>query len=764
MNKQMLYTLGGALLASTALSGTANCMPRFVAGPKDEGKKRPWFSMQAKAGVGEIHIYDYIDSLGVNGRSFLKELKALGDVSQLNVHINSPGGDVFEGNTIYNLLKSHKAKVTIYVDGLAASIASVIAMAGDKVIMPANAMMMIHEPWSMAVGSAEDMRKTAETLDQIKKTLIAAYQAKSGLNEAEIRTIMADETWLTADEAVSMKFADEVAEERKIAASLDPETLKKFKNCPPDFLASIAVAGPAKTGSTRSPNGDHPKEESTMDRIALLAVAAALGLKITASIEAVIEKLINDKTDAAGAVAELLKHKPAAEAAMTTDQINAAIATATREAASAERRRQSDIRAAATKLKMDGIAEFDALVLKLIDDGDTIEAARTKLFDARVAKEEKDGPIVHFSGNTRTYDNPEFRRGAVALAFAAQHSQRVKLTDEARPFATFRPMDMIAEVLAMQGVRFNRGDREGMIKAALHTTSDFPLLMADAANKLLLPEYEAANPTYKVFCAPKTFADFKPHKFLRLGDFPNLLEVGESGEVTRGTISENKEPVTMKTYARMLGVTRQMLINDDLSAFADLAMKAGRRVAMFENATVFEILLLNGVGPALSDGVVLFHTSHANFQTTGTAVNKISSLSEGRAGIQKQTGLDGMKLNLLPTILLTGPDSSTGAQQITAKTAPQRPTAFNPFSGELTPYSDAHITDYAWFLFADPAIAPVMVAGSLPGQSGPLVATQEGWNTLGMEIRVARDFAAGVVDYRGVWRNDGAAPVDEPTA
>lgn len=736
---------------------------RVIAGPTERTGKN-WYAMSAKAGVGEIQIYDYIDAYGVNARTFQKDLKALGEISQINVRLNSPGGDVFEGNTIYNILKSHKAKVTVYVDGLAASIASVIAMAGDTVIMPANAMMMIHEPWSGAVGNADDMRKTADVLDKVSKTLIAAYQAKTGMDEAEIKSIMAEETWFTAEEAVEAGFADEVIDEVKIAACIDPGRLKAFKNCPPGFLASIAARGTAQPGINRSPSGDHPKEESVMDKIALLAVAAALGLKVTASIEAVIEKLVNDKADPASVVAELLKHKPVEEKAMTDEEIQVIVAKANATAAAAERTRAADIRNAADKLKMTGVQEFDALVTKLINDGETVEAARTKLFEARVAKEEKDGPIFAFSGNTQTFDNPEFRRETIATAFAAQHSPRVTLTDQAKAFATYRPLDIIAECLQAQGVRFRRGDREGMVQAALHTSSDFPLLLSDAANKMLLPEYQAATPTYKIFCAPKTFNDFKPHKNLRLGDFPTLLEVGESGEIKRGTIGENKETVTMATYARMLGVTRQMLINDDLSAFAELAMKAGRRVAMFENDTVFDILLLNGVGPTLSDGVVLFHTSHANFQTTGTAVNVITNLSAGRAAIRKQTGLDGLKLNLRPSILLVGPDNETAAEQITAKTAPVRATAFNPFSGALTPAVDAKITDYAWFLFASPQDAPVMVAGSLPGQNGPLVSTQEGWNTLGMEIRVVRDFGAGVVDYRGVYRDDGAAPVNEPSA
>lgn len=408
-------------------------------------------------------------------------------------------------------------------------------------------------------------------------------------------------------------------------------------------------------------------------------------------------------------------------------------------------------------------ANAKEMVDKIVRDGTTIEDARELLFEARV-KDEEQTQIQSFSGGDRTFDNPKFLREQLAVALAATYSPRVTVTDPARQFMNFRPLEIAATCLEAQGQRMPRGTiRERIAMAAMHTTSDFPFLLADAANKMLLPEYTAAAPTYKQFCAPKTFNDFKAHKVLRLGDFPTLLEVGEGGEVKRGTISENKETLTMATYARMIAFSRQMLINDDLSAFADITMKAGRRVAMFENDLVFQqCLLLNSVGPTLSDGKVLFHTDHGNFQTTGTPVNRIPNLSAGRAAMRKQVGLDGLKLNLRPSILLVGPDNETAAQQVTAATAPQRATAVNPFSGTLTPVVDANIPDYAWMLFANPAEAPVIYAGSLAGQNGPMIAVKEGWDVLGVEFRVARDFGFGAVDYRGVYRDDGAAPVDEP--
>ena len=112
----------------------------------------------------------------VTPKQFKDDLDALGEINTLNVYINSPGGSVFAGQTIYSMLKRHKAKVHVYIDGLAASIASLIAMAGDKVIMPKNAMMMIHSPWTFAAGNAQEFRKIADDMDKIRESMVVAYE------------------------------------------------------------------------------------------------------------------------------------------------------------------------------------------------------------------------------------------------------------------------------------------------------------------------------------------------------------------------------------------------------------------------------------------------------------------------------------------------------------------------------------------------------------------------------------------------------------
>jgi ATP-dependent Clp endopeptidase proteolytic subunit ClpP len=181
-----------------------------------------WYTINAKADKAEIWIYemigeDFWTGGGVTAKSFQKELSGI-KASQIDLHINSPGGVVFDGVTIYNLIKNHPATVTTYIDGLAASIASVIALAGDKVIMAANALYMVHNPTGLAMGTANDMRSLADVLDKIAGTMVGTYVSKTGKSEADIKAMLDAETWMTADEALEYGFIDEISEEMDMAA------------------------------------------------------------------------------------------------------------------------------------------------------------------------------------------------------------------------------------------------------------------------------------------------------------------------------------------------------------------------------------------------------------------------------------------------------------------------------------------------------------------------------------------------------------------
>lgn len=188
--------------------------------------RNDWFKIQNLAGgsTASIYVYDEIGYWGVTASDFVAELSELTGVTQIDLHINSPGGDVFEGLAIMNCLRAHPANVTTYVDGIAASIASVIAMAGDQIIMGPHSQLMIHEGSALCIGNAADMRKTAELLDFQSDNIAGVYAARAGGTVEDWRALMVAETWYTAEEAVSAGLADEVAQrpsEAAIAARMD---------------------------------------------------------------------------------------------------------------------------------------------------------------------------------------------------------------------------------------------------------------------------------------------------------------------------------------------------------------------------------------------------------------------------------------------------------------------------------------------------------------------------------------------------------------
>jgi ATP-dependent Clp protease protease subunit len=209
-------------------------------------KAKKFWNMKRANKTGEIYIYGDIvsykwDDSDVTAKSFKDDLDALGDIDTLNIYINSAGGSVFQGQAIYSILKRHKAHKNVYIDGIAASIASVIAMAGDAIFMPKNAMVMIHRPWTIAIGNVDDMLAAAEALEKIGIAIKATYMERFKESEDKLQELLDAETWLTADECLEYGLCDEVTGEKQIAASLNSEVLSKYRNVP-DFLKS-AVGG-----------------------------------------------------------------------------------------------------------------------------------------------------------------------------------------------------------------------------------------------------------------------------------------------------------------------------------------------------------------------------------------------------------------------------------------------------------------------------------------------------------------------------------------
>src|SRR5690625_1332898 len=192
-----------------------------------------WFAIRNQTETSaDVYIYDEISWFGIIATDIASQINGL-DVDTINLHINSPGGLVFDGVAILNLFRNHKARVIVHIDGLAASIASVIAMAGDEIHIADNAMVMVHNPLVMMIGNAAELRKEADVLDQIKETLITSYQTHSNLDRDELALIMDEETWMDADAAITNGFATHKKEAKKEAASITSRfDFTTFANAP----------------------------------------------------------------------------------------------------------------------------------------------------------------------------------------------------------------------------------------------------------------------------------------------------------------------------------------------------------------------------------------------------------------------------------------------------------------------------------------------------------------------------------------------------
>lgn len=192
-----------------------------------------WYFVNKVQNKVEVDLFDEIGGWGIYAKELKDEVSSqLSPSDELVVNINSPGGSVFEGIEIYNYLKGLENPTTVRINSLAASIATVIALGADKLEISESAFFMIHNPWSMAMGEAEDMRKQADVLDKIKETILSIYEKNSNLSREKIEEYMNEETWLTGSEAVEYGFADVLTEGVKVAAKATTDIVKNFKNIP----------------------------------------------------------------------------------------------------------------------------------------------------------------------------------------------------------------------------------------------------------------------------------------------------------------------------------------------------------------------------------------------------------------------------------------------------------------------------------------------------------------------------------------------------
>lgn len=424
-----------------------------------------------------------------------------------------------------------------------------------------------------------------------------------------------------------------------------------------------------------------------------------------------------------------------------------------RQAQEDERQRILGIRKAVRAARLgDEVAE------RFIADGTPIEQVRAKIIDMLAEQDERNDTRNHTRVEAGGLDETATRRSAVENALLHRYNPgHFRLEEYGRAYRGMSLIELAREMLEASGIGTRGMSRDQVAARALHSTSDFPVILANVANATLRAAYETAPRTFTVWARRVTIPDFKQVRRVQLGEAPELKKVNEHGEFTRGTIGEGKEVYQLATYGRIFGITRQVIINDDLDAFTRLPALFGRAAADLESDLVYEQITSN---PKMGDNVDLFHANHNNLASPGGAIG-IDTLGAARAAMRKQKGLDKKQiLNIQGRFLLVPAALETAAQQVIAPINPNEAGKVNPFSGAydlvVEPRLDAASGgDKAWYLIADPSAIDTLEYGYLDGQEGVYIESRNGFDVDGVEIKARLDFAAKVIDWRAFYKNPG---------
>ncbi|WP_342249375.1 ClpP-like prohead protease/major capsid protein fusion protein [Sphingomonas sp. OTU376] len=691
----------------------------------------------------------------------------------LDIRINSPGGYVMEGLAIYNAMIRAAAsgrKVTTHIDGLAASMASVIAMAGSEVIMADNALVMIHNPWDCACGDANELRRAADQLDRLRDQIVGIYAKRTGLAADELVAMMDEETWFSAADALDKKFITSVSEGLTVAASnVKPFGFRKAPDSP--LITAMAM------GTKRAP-APAPKPKDTImnlftTRVALVAAIAAF---IPPGTPEEISKIRTsavaldamDALPASGPLALIAANPIAPEAtapaALSTTDVQNAVA--------AERTRVSSIRALGKK---HGIA--DEFIDELVAGGSAVAAAGEKILDKLAERDDAQG-IGHSGPSARiTKDERDkfsegaqnwilVRAGVANLVEKAAKARGETLKIDPGEFRGVSMVDLARESLVLSGTRMtSRAPREIMGQAftarnaITQGTGDFPLLLEQALHKVLIASYQVTPDKWSRFCGKTTVTDFRAHNLYRRGTFGVLDAVDENGEFKQKPIPDGaREQLIASTKGNIITISRQAMINDDLGAFSDLAVDLGRAAKLTIEVDVFAYINSN---PNTGDGQQFFSAAHGNLRAAGgpPTVAEVDAMRQLMASQKDISGNEFLEID--PSIFL-GPLSLGGQARVTngSQYDPDAANKLQRTNIALGIFDDivdtARLTGTPWYTFADPGVAPAIVVGFLDGVEEPFLDSEEGWKVDGTEHKVRLDYGVAGVNPASAAKNAGA--------
>jgi ATP-dependent protease ClpP protease subunit len=698
--------------------------------PMPKINKNP-FNIKTTDNISEVLIYSDIGMWGITAENFIKSVELL-KTSKKKIRINSYGGEVFDGFAIYNEIKKEFDNWVAEIDGVAASISSIIPLAAKTVKMRANAMMMIHNPSVMIAGDANDLQREADVLNKLKENSIDIYaQRMKGWSKEDISQLMNDETWYTAKEALDVGLIDEIIDPIEIE---EPETNKSLK-IPVDLGRKVFINYKQQKGVTmvKCPSCGKEHTEGSV-------YCSACGKPMDATL-AMKEARIREIS----------------------------------EAKEAERNRVSSIYLACEKHSIpkdfaesliNNGEEYEKCVVKILDKITTLNPVAPIQSTTTIVKDESEKFIAHATNSLLVMSGIE--RDASKIA-ESKKDVRISSLHSAMRLA----MDK-------KGVSHSHLDAVGLTDETFRMigtgSSDLPAALENIANKSLQSGYAEAPTTYQIWAARREVTDFKTNSIVDVSNFGDLKDLPEGAPFEDAKISDKKETYSISTKGRKWTASRNAFVNDDLDVFTKVQYKMGQAVGRGINRGFYDHLCANTlVGPTMGDSVALFNAaSHYNL-ISDSGVVSVTSLSAARKALREmplmspEPGAGTQYANLTGRYLVTGTANEQSIEQVIGSGMDISKSivgVYNPFTRQNTvlicdPYLQALLSAAskanAWYYVADQVAAETIGVAFLRGQTSPTSRAEASsvGQALGITYDIYLDWGFYVADHRGIIYNDG---------
>jgi ATP-dependent Clp endopeptidase proteolytic subunit ClpP len=638
--------------------------------------------------------------------------------ADVEVRINSPGGSVHDGLAIYNALRPRKP--VVHIDGVAASIASLVAMAGAHIIAAENALLMIHDPWCGTQGNSAAMRRTADLLDKHRDAMLRAY-TRTGIAESALRDLLTAETWMTADEALALGFIDAIAEPLRYAAHA-PACFAGYLNTPKELLLMAANARRsihgADTGTT------DPTTPATRQ-----APASPLEDADEARTLEAFRKGLSSET--------------------VTKAARDAVMDALRD------RNEQIVSMSAGFMGNDRVREY--VFAAMADPQVTAEDAGQRILRllAQGAGPLNGGAavshVVATAGGGRQDDFVQAASDALAIRAGVRIEKPHPGTRDVQGMGL---AEIVRACVMRSGRGFGNESHGAMVRAAM-STSDFPAILENTLGKALRTGFETEPATFEAWTRKVMVPDFKPQSRPILGSAPSLLRVPEGGEYTYGSLTDDKSvPYSVGKFGRLVQFTWEALVNDDLGAFLRMTQALGQAAARAEGDAVYTTFSENGGdGPVMQDGVNLFNAAHGNLVSAAADITA-DALGAARVLLRRQTASGGGVLNLPPRFLLVAPEHEQAAEVLLASAARAisqgADNALVPaWLARLEVVVEARLDGSAFYLLTGPESVDTFERAWIDADNGPVIAEEDGFKDDTKTYKVRHVFGGRWLDWRG---------------